>query len=233
MNPLNHVAIIMDGNGRWGLKNQNSRNAGHKAGMKTAELIIKESINQNIKYLTLYAFSTENWKRPPLEVRGLMAILQNVIDRELDELNKNGVQLRHIGKLERLDPTIRKKVLYAIDLTKDNDQLILNVAFNYGGRDEIVQAVKTLMRDNVSPDDVNEELLSSYMYTGTSPDPDLIIRTSGERRISNFLLWQSAYSEFVFFEKFWPDFEKPDLAAAIDEYRGRRRYGLVEATEAG
>ncbi len=225
-NPPYHVGMIMDGNGRWAQERSKPHLEGHKAGTENLRQVLESSVEFGVKMLTIYAFSTENWKRPPLEVRGLMAILENVIDKELDELNKNGVQLRHIGKLERLDPTIRKKVLYAIDLTKDNDQLILNVAFNYGGRDEIVQAVKTLMRDNVSPDDVTEELLSRYMYTGTSPDPDLIIRTSGEFRTSNFLIWQAAYAEYYITPTYWPDFGKDEYYKALQEFSKRdRRYG--------
>jgi len=225
-NPPYHVGMIMDGNGRWAQERGKPHLEGHKAGTENLRQILESSVEFGVKMLTIYAFSTENWKRPPLEVRGLMAILENVIDKELDELNRNGVQLRHIGKLERLDPTIRKKVLYAIELTKDNDQLILNVAFNYGGRDEIVQAVKTLMRDNVSPDEVTEELLSRYMYTGTSPDPDLIIRTSGEFRTSNFLIWQAAYAEYYITPTYWPAFDKDEYYKALQEFSKRdRRYG--------
>jgi undecaprenyl diphosphate synthase len=155
-----------------------------------------------------------------------MAILENVIQRELNELNENGVQLRHLGKLERLDPSLRKKVLHAIDLTKNNDRLILNVALNYGGRDEIVEAVKSLMHDNIQPDDVTEELLSRYMYTGTSPDPDLIIRTSGEFRTSNFLIWQAAYAEYYITPTYWPAFDKDEYYQALCEFSKRdRRYG--------
>jgi undecaprenyl diphosphate synthase len=179
-----------------------------------------------VKMLTIYAFSTENWKRPPLEVMGLMNILENVIDTELAELNKNGVQLRHIGRLERLKPSVRKKVAYAVDLTKNNDRLIVNVAFNYGGRDEIVQAVKRLIGDNVSPDNVTEELLSGYMYTADSPDPDLIIRTSGEFRTSNFLIWQAAYAEYYITPTYWPAFGKTEYYQALSEFSHRdRRYG--------
>ena len=176
--------------------------------------------------LTIYAFSTENWKRPPLEVKGLMKILANVIDRELLELHKNGVQLRHLGKLERLKPGLRKKVIHAIELTKNNDRLILNVAFNYGGRDEIIHAVKNLIRDNVRPDEVTEKLLSHYMYTGGSPDPDLIIRTSGEFRTSNFLIWQAAYAEYYITPTYWPDFDKDEYYKALLAFSQReRRYG--------
>ncbi|MBN1220584.1 MAG: di-trans,poly-cis-decaprenylcistransferase [Anaerolineae bacterium] len=225
-NPPYHVGIIMDGNGRWAQERGKSRLEGHHAGTENLRRILEASVEFGVKMLTIYAFSTENWKRAPLEVRGLMQILENVIDRELQELHKNGVRLRHLGKLERLNPGIRKKVIHAVDLTKDNDRLILNVAFNYGGRDEIVQAVKHLMLDQVSPEEITEELLSRYMYTGTSPDPDLIIRTSGEFRTSNFLIWQAAYAEYYITPTYWPDFGKEEYYKALYEFSKReRRYG--------
>jgi len=178
--------------------------------------------------LTIYAFSTENWKRPPIEVMGLMRILENVIDRELDDLHQNGVQLRHIGQLEKVNRSIRQKVLDAIELTKNNDRLILNVAFNYGGRAEIVQAVKHMIENNVKAEDVSEELLSCYMYTGDAPDPDLIIRTSGEFRTSNFLIWQAAYAEYYVTPTYWPDFGKDEYYRALAAFSQRdRRYGGV------
>ncbi|MBN1992794.1 MAG: di-trans,poly-cis-decaprenylcistransferase [Anaerolineae bacterium] len=225
-NPPSHVGIIMDGNGRWAQERGKSRLEGHRAGTENLRRILEASVEFGVKMLTIYAFSTENWKRPPLEVKGLMSILENVIDRELNELHKNGVQLRHIGQLERLNPAIRKKVIHAIDLTKNNNRLVLNVAFNYGGRDEIVHAVQSLMRDNVKPEDVTEELLSRYMYTGTSPDPDLIIRTSGEFRTSNFLIWQAAYAEYYITPTYWPAFGKEEYYQALCEFSRRdRRYG--------
>jgi undecaprenyl diphosphate synthase len=225
-NPPYHVGIIMDGNGRWAKERGKPRLEGHRAGTENLRRILEASVEFGVKMLTIYAFSTENWKRPPLEVQGLMRILENVIDRELAELDRNGVQLRHLGRLERLNPAIRKKVVHAINLTKNNDRLILNVAFNYGGRDEIVHAVKSLMRDNVKPEDVTEALLSCYMYTGTSPDPDLIIRTSGEFRTSNFLIWQAAYAEYYITPTYWPDFGKEEYYQALSEFCKRdRRYG--------
>jgi len=224
--PPHHVGIIMDGNGRWAKARGKNRLEGHKAGTENLRRTLETSVEFGVKMLTIYAFSTENWKRPPLEVQGLMRILENVIDRELRELDKNGVQLRHLGKLERLKPILRRKVVHAIDMTKNNDRLILNVAFNYGGRDEIIQAVKNLIRDNVQPDEVTEELLSSYMYTGGSPDPDLIIRTSGEFRTSNFLIWQAAYAEYYVTPTYWPDFDKDEYYKALLAYSRRdRRYG--------
>lgn len=224
--PPYHVGIIMDGNGRWAKANGKTRFEGHKAGTENLRRTLESSVEFGVKMLTIYAFSTENWKRPPLEVMGLMKILEDVIDRELKELDKNGVQLRHLGQLERLKPVLREKVLYAIDLTKHNDKLILNVAFNYGGRDEIVQAVKHLMQNKISPEQVTEALLSQYMYTANSPDPDLIIRTSGEFRTSNFLIWQAAYAEYYVTPTYWPDFDKAEYYKALLEFSQRdRRYG--------
>lgn len=223
-----HVAMIMDGNGRWALSRGLPRIAGHKAGTENLRRIIRSTVEFGIKYLTIYAFSTENWGRPPEEVRGLMNILEDVIDRELNELNKEGVQLRHIGRLERLAPTLQEKVLDAIDMTKHNDRLILNIAFNYGGRDEIVQAIQKMMRDGVKPEAVSDELVSQYLYTVGVPDPDLIIRTSGELRVSNFLIWQAAYSEWYITPTYWPDFNKEEYRRAIETFAQRdRRYGGV------
>jgi undecaprenyl diphosphate synthase len=190
--------------------------------------VIEACVEFGIQYLTLYAFSTENWGRPVEEVRGLIRILEDVIDRELKELHKNGVQLRHIGQLDRINPSLKKKVLSAIELTKDNKRLVLNVAFNYGGRDEIIWAVKRMLADQVAPDDVTVELVNQYLFTVGVPDPDLIIRTSGELRGSNFLIWQGAYAEWYFTPTFWPDFGKEALQEAIDEYAHReRRFGQV------
>jgi len=224
--PPYHVGIIMDGNGRWAKQNGKNRLEGHKAGTENLRRILTSSVEFGVKMLTIYAFSTENWKRPPFEVMGLMKILEDVIDRELSELDKNGVQLRHIGVLEKLQPVIRKKVQHAIDLTKNNDQLVLNVAFNYGGRQEIVDAVKKVVESGISAGNVTEQLLSQYMYTANSPDPDLIIRTSGEFRTSNFLIWQAAYAEYYITPTFWPDFGKAEYYQALLEFGQRdRRYG--------
>lgn len=221
-----HVAIIMDGNGRWALSRGLPRLAGHRAGTQNLRNIITACVEFGIKYLTIYAFSTENWGRPREEVEGLMHILEDVIDRELAELNKEGVQLRHIGRLERLDPKLQEKVLEAIELTKNNNRLILNVAFNYGGRDEIVFAIQNMIRDGVKPEEVNSDLVSKYLFTAGVPDPDLIIRTSGELRVSNFMIWQGAYSEWYVTSVYWPDFNKVEFRKALDTYAGRdRRYG--------
>lgn len=227
-----HVAMIMDGNGRWALSRGLPRLAGHKAGTENLRRVIRASVEFGIKYLTIYAFSTENWGRPPEEVKGLMYILEDVIDRELAELNKEGVQLRHIGRLERLAPSLQKKVLYAIELTKNNDRLTLNVAFNYGGRDEIVNAIQNIMKDGIPQEEVTDALVSKYLYTAGVPDPDLIIRTSGELRVSNFLIWQAAYSEWYVTPTYWPDFNKEEYQRALETFAGRdRRYGKVSSNE--
>ena len=227
-----HVAMIMDGNGRWALQRGLPRLAGHKAGTENLRRVIRASVEFGIKYLTIYAFSTENWGRPPEEVRGLMFILQDVIDRELAELHSEGVQLRHIGRLERLDPRIQKKVLHAIDLTKNNDRLVVNVAFNYGGRDEIVCAIQKMINDGVPADEVNDELVNKYLFTAGVPDPDLIIRTSGELRVSNFLIWQAAYSEWYITPTYWPDFDREEYRTAIESFANRdRRFGKVSSGE--
>jgi len=224
--------MIMDGNGRWAIQRGLPRLAGHKAGTENLRRVIRATVEFGIKYLTIYAFSTENWGRPPEEVKGLMYILEDVIDRELGELHKEGVQLRHIGRLERLAPTLQVKVLDAIEVTKNNDRLILNIAFNYGGRDEIVQAIQRMMRDGVRPEEVTDELVSQYLYTAGVPDPDLIIRTSGELRVSNFLIWQAAYSEWYITPTFWPDFDKDEYRRALTAFSHRdRRYGKVSSGE--
>ena len=227
-----HVAMIMDGNGRWALQRNLPRLAGHKAGTENLRRTIRSTVEFGIKYLTIYAFSTENWGRPPEEVKGLMYILEDVIDRELNELNKEGVQLRHIGRLERLSPNLQEKVLDAIEVTRHNDRLVLNIAFNYGGRDEIVQAIQRMMKDGVPPEKVTDELVGKYLYTAGVPDPDLIIRTSGELRVSNFLIWQAAYSEWYITPTYWPDFNKEEYHHALESFAQRdRRYGKVAPGE--
>jgi len=224
-----HIAIIMDGNGRWAISRGLPRLAGHKAGTENLRRVIEACVEFEIQYLTLYAFSTENWGRPEVEVRGLMRILEDVIDRELRELHEEGVQLRHIGHLDRIEPSLKKKVMDAIDLTKNNKRLILNIAFNYGGRDEIIWAIRRMIESGVDPETVDDELVGQYLFTAGVPDPDLIIRTSGELRGSNFLIWQGAYAEWYFTPTFWPDFGKDELGKAIAEFCQRdRRYGLVK-----
>lgn len=227
-----HVAIIMDGNGRWALSRGLPRLAGHRAGTENLRRIIEACIEFGVHYLTIYAFSTENWGRPLEEVQGLMRILEAVIDRELQELHDQGVQLHHIGRLDRLDPSLREKVEHAIEYTKDNNRLVLNVAFNYGGRDEIVCAIQRMIKDGVEAEDVTDELVSQYLFTAGVPDPDLIIRTSGELRGSNFLIWQGAYCEWYFTPTYWPDFDKEQFRLALEEYGHRqRRYGRVSPIE--
>lgn len=226
-----HVAIIMDGNGRWALKRGLPRLAGHQAGTENLRRVIRACVEFGIQYLTIYAFSTENWGRPREEVNGLLRILEDVIDKELKELSDQGVRLRHIGRLDQLPSHLQRKVLEAVELTEANSRLTLNVAFNYGGRDEIIQAVQHMMRDGVQPDDVSPETFSRYLYTVGIPDPDLIIRTSGELRISNFLIWQAAYSEWYVTPTYWPDFDKDEFHKALETYANRdRRYGKINTT---
>jgi undecaprenyl diphosphate synthase len=223
-----HVAIIMDGNGRWARERGLPRLAGHRAGVENLRRVIQAATEFGIKYLTIYAFSTENWERPRSEVRGLLNILEEVIDRELQELHRNGVQLRHIGRLEGLKPELQEKVRQAIELTRGNTGLVLNVAWNYGGRDEIIQAIRRMLADGLKPEQVDEQLVSRYLYTSECPDPDLIIRTSGELRLSNFLIWQGAYSEWWFPQVYWPDFDAEALREALWDYAQReRRFGKV------
>ena len=229
-----HIAIIMDGNGRWAQARGLPRMAGHRAGTENLRRIIEACIEFGISYLTIYAFSTENWSRPQDEVQGLMKIFEDVIDRELQELHDQGVQLRHIGRLERLEPTFRAKVLKALEYTRHNNRLVLNVAFNYGGRDEIINAIQRMLKEQLKPEDVTAEKVDQYLFTAGVPDPDLIIRTSGELRCSNFLLWQGAYSEWYFPAVYWPDFDKEQLRLAIEEFNQReRRYGRVSPVQGG
>ena len=225
-----HVAIIMDGNGRWARKRNLPRIAGHKAGTNNLRRILQACVRHNIKILTLYAFSTENWSRPADEVNGLMSLLQTVIDREFEELDRNGVQIRHIGRMDHVPPALQRQIEDAVEQTRHNDRLILNIALNYGGRAEIVDAVKAMLAEGLHPEYVNEEIISRHLYTRGLPDPDLIIRTSGEYRTSNFLIWQAAYAEYYVTDTFWPDFDENELKKAIEHYNHReRRFGGVIA----
>ena len=225
-----HVAIIMDGNGRWARSRGLPRQAGHRAGVENLRRIIDACVEFGIQILTIYAFSTENWGRPASEVRALMRIFARVLDQEVYELNEQGVCLHHLGDLSGISPDLQKKVVRAIELTKNNSKLILNVAFNYGGRAEIIHAVKQVLQDRVTAGELNEELFSNYLFTKGLPDPDLVIRTSGELRISNFLIWQAAYSEYLAVPEYWPDFGREALYSALEAYSDReRRYGLVPA----
>ncbi len=225
-----HIAIIMDGNGRWAQAKNMPRIAGHKAGAENVRQIVKSCNKLGIKYLTLYAFSTENWKRPQEEVNGLMNLLVEYLKNEFKQLNENNVVIRSIGDISMLPLKCRKEIDKAYKNTKNNTGLVLNLALNYGGRDEIASAFKLILKEakdkNIEINDVNPELISKYLYTNYMPDPDLIIRTAGEQRISNFLLWQCAYSEFYYTYEKWPDFNEDELKKAILAFNKRdRRYG--------
>ena len=221
-----HVGLIMDGNGRWATQRGLPRLAGHKAGVENVKPTVLAAKKFGIIYLTFYAFSTENWKRPQDEVSGIMNLLSIFIDKEINNLHKEGVRILHIGRRERLDQSLRRKIEGAIDLTKDNTTITVQMGLDYGGRDEIAQAVRNIVAYGVTPEEVTEELISQNLYTAGIPDPDLIIRTSGEMRTSNFLIWQSAYSEWIFPETYWPDFTEQVFWQMLVEYSRRdRRYG--------
>ena len=227
-----HIAFIMDGNGRWAKKRGMPRLVGHNAGTETLKKIVKESKRLGIKYVTFYAFSTENWKRPNEEVDGLMNILVKFIKSEIDEIHKNDIKVNILGDLERLPNYAKEQVNYALNLTQNNQSMQFNIALNYGGRDEILYAVKQIAYDvkvnALNIEDIDENIFSSYLYTKGMPDPDLLIRTSGEVRLSNFLLWQLAYSEFTFDSRYWPDFDEGAYQKAIYEYQNRnRRFGAI------
>jgi undecaprenyl diphosphate synthase len=224
-----HVAIIMDGNGRWAQKRGLHRNEGHRAGTENMRRVLEGAVEFGIQVLTVYAFSTENWGRPDDEVHGLLDILSNVLQREVPEMHKNGVKLRHLGRLEGISPEMKQSVQAALELTKNNDRITLNVAFNYGGRMEILDAIKKMIRDQVPPDKVDEKLFESYLYSAGLPDPDLIVRTAGEMRLSNFLIWQAAYAEYYTTSTLWPDFDKQELYQALVAFSQRqRRFGKLE-----
>jgi undecaprenyl diphosphate synthase len=224
-----HIGFIMDGNGRWAQEHGLPRLEGHRAGTENIRRVLQACGECGIKVVTIYAFSTENWHRPTDEVRGLIGILERVLESEVENFHREGVRLRHIGDLEGLPDRLRKAVLDAIELTKNNDRLTLNVAFNYGGRAEIVRGVRRMLEDGVRPEDISEELFSHYLYTEGLPDPDLIIRTGGEMRLSNFLIWQSAYAEYYSTATYWPDFDKEELTKALRAYAQReRRFGRLK-----
>lgn len=229
----NHIAIIMDGNGRWAKERNLPRSMGHKAGVETVRIILKEAARLGVKNLTLYTFSTENWGRPTDEISTLMKLINTYLKSELKEINENGVKLNIFGDMSRLPKESRDALNDAIELTKNNKRINLNLALNYGGRDEIVRATKLIARDiknnKIKEEDINEKTVEKYLYTNGIPDPDLIIRPSGEQRLSNFLLWQCAYSEFWYSNINWPDFKEVDLRKAIADYQGRdRRFGKVK-----
>ncbi len=224
MNPLNHVAIIMDGNGRWGQKYKNSRNAGHKAGLNTVEKIIKETIKQKIKFLTLYAFSTENWKRPKKEVNYLFNLLETFLTSKVDELHKQNIKLKIIG-LKKFSKRLNKLLNLSEKKTSKNKRLQLNLALNYGSKTELLNAFKSLKNNK---EKINEVNLKKYLQTKNIPDPDLLIRTGNTKRLSNFLLWQLAYSEIFFEKKLWPEFSENDYNIIIKKYRNiKRNFGKI------
>lgn len=225
-----HVAIIMDGNGRWAKRQGLPRIQGHRAGTENVRRLVECFRGYGLRYLTLYAFSTENWSRPKSEVRGLMGILARVIDRESKVLHEKGIRIKHLGRIDGLPPRLQEKVKRALKLTEHNDVMTLSVAFDYGGRAEILDAVRHILADGIKAEDINEILFSHYLYTADVPEPDLIIRTGGEMRLSNFLIWQSAYSEFYSTKTLWPDFDEKEVERALIAYseRERRFGGLIE-----
>ena len=224
MNPINHVAIIMDGNGRWGLKNKNSRNAGHKAGLNTVEKIIKETIKNKIKFLTLFAFSTENWKRPKKEINFLFNLLENFLINRIDELHKQNIKLKIIG-VKNFSSKLNKLLNQSEKKTLKNKKLQINLALNYGSKFELINAFKNLKKNN---DIINEKTLSKYLQTKNIPDPDILIRTGNTKRLSNFLLWQLAYSEIFFEKKLWPDFNEKDYIKIIKKFKNiKRNFGMI------
>ena len=224
-----HIAIIMDGNGRWAKKRGMPRLYGHSAGVEALRGIIKACVEFGVKYLTIYAFSTENWGRPEDEVNGLEKLFHQAFTNEFLELRKEGVRIIHLGQREGIPQDLLDEIDEAVEQSKTNDRLVLSVGLNYGSRNEIMHAVRRMIADGVKPEDVTEKSISDYLFTAGTPDPDLVIRTSGEQRLSNFLLWQTAYSEWEFPETLWPDFNREELLKAIYEYSKRdRRFGKVK-----
>lgn len=223
-----HIAIVPDGNGRWAEKRGLSRLAGHQAGVKKMRSLIEYLSSLQIKYVTLYGFSTENWGRPTDEIKGLFRILVERIDQDVPKLNKRGVRVRHLGRLGELPDWLQSSVKRAQELTKDNTGLTLSLAFNYGGHVEIIDAVRRIIAEGIPPEKIDEKLFSEYLYTAGIPDVDLLIRTGDELRLSNFLLWQTAYSEYYFTDVLWPDFTKEDMDRALIDYSQRkRRFGAL------
>jgi len=219
-----HVAIIMDGNSRWAKQHGLPRFEGHWAGAKNVRHVVEVFAEYNIEYLTLFAFSTENWGRPKSEVRGLPRIFREMIDSELKLLHERGIRLRHLGVIHRLPLDLRRKIEGAIELTKGNTGMTLSIAFDYGGRTEITDAMRRLLVNGITPEEINELSLKEYLYAPEIPDPDLIIRTGGEMRLSNFFLWQAAYSELYFTDALWPDFDRAEIEKALAAYASRQRH---------
>ncbi len=227
-----HVAIIMDGNGRWAKRRGLPRMEGHRAGTRNVRRILDALEKHGIPYATLFAFSTENWNRPSAEVQAIMAILKETIERETPTLVEKNVRFRYLGRTDRLTPQLRKAITLVLELTKSNTGLTLSVALDYGGRDEILQAVRQIASDGVPPEQIDGELLQRYLYTHDVPDPDLIVRTAGEHRLSNFLVWQSVYSEYYSSQVCWPDFDETELAKALRAFSQRkRRFGALPPEE--
>lgn len=226
MNPINHVAIIMDGNGRWGLKNKKSRNSGHKAGLNTVENIIKHTIKNNIKFLTLYAFSTENWKRPQKEISFLFNLLQNFLKKKTNKLNKNGIKLKIIGDKSNFSNKLKKALINSEKITKNNKKLQINLALNYGAKNEILNAISLIKKKRIS---FTENNINKNLYTNDSPNPDILIRTGNTKRLSNFLLWQIAYTEIFFEKKLWPEFSTQDYNRILEKFKQlKRNFGNIE-----
>ena len=229
-----HVAIIMDGNGRWAAERGLSRTDGHRAGTENIRRILQSFAAHGVRYLTLFAFSTENWERPTEEVNALIEILQEMIRAETHQLHQEGVRLLHIGRLDRLPDGVRKGIADAIELTRDNTGITVALAYDYGGRSEMANAIKSIIADGIQSSQIDEQLVGGYLYTAGMPDPDLIIRTAGEMRISNFLLWQAAYAEYYSTGVYWPDFDEAEVDKAIAAYGQRRRkYGRVDGRVTG
>ena len=224
-----HVAIIMDGNGRWAAERGLSRTDGHRAGTENIRRILQAFAAHGVRYLTLFAFSTENWERPTHEVNALIEILQEMVRSETNKLHEEGVRLLHIGRVDRLPNVVQKAITDAIELTKDNNNITVALAYDYGGRSEMTQAIKSILADGIQASEIDEQLIGKYLYTAGMPDPDLIIRTAGEMRISNFLLWQAAYAEYYSTDVYWPEFDETEVDKAIAAYGQRRRkYGRVD-----
>ena len=225
MNPIKHIAIIMDGNGRWGLKNKNSRNSGHRAGLKTVEEIIEETIKQKIKYLTLYTFSTENWKRPKKEIFFLFNLLENFLIKKIDNLIKNEIKLKIIGNKRKFTKKIQKLLIKSEKKTSKNKKLQINLAINYGSKEEIINTLKII---NSKKEQINEKNIENNLYTKNIPNPDILIRTGNTKRLSNFLLWQLAYTEIFFEKKLWPEFTKIDYKKVINNFKKlKRNFGAI------
>ena len=223
-----HIGFIMDGNGRWAKQRGLGRSEGHRQGVENLQRVLEACGEFGIEYVTIYAFSTENWSRPKAEVNFLMQIIDYYLDRELKNLHKKGVQLRHIGDLSGLAPRLQRKIQQAIEMTANNQKLVLNVAFNYGGRAEIVHAVQEIVRSGISPDQITEDVIAQHLYTANQPDADYIVRTGGEYRLSNFLVWQATYAEYYATPAYWPDFDRDELRKALEHYGSReRRFGGV------